>query len=181
MLMNGEDGGSFVASWERDGWMFERWHCAPGPALVLPVHTHDCYQLSLTLDLPAEHRYRRETHRSPPGATSAIHPGEPHETRQPVTADAVHRYLVAYVPVAAVEAVATAMTGRRVREPFFDETVIDDPAFRANLASLVAGPCRGSTIDDLPLEHDHRRSTTVAAALLRGAGLTPDADGAPPQ
>jgi AraC-like DNA-binding protein len=177
------DAGSFVASLERDGWTFERWHCAPGPALVLPVHEHACYQLSLTLDLPAEHRYRRQLHWSPPGATAVLHPGEPHETRQPVAAEAVHRYLVAYVPVAAVAAVATELAGRAVREPFFAETVIDDQTFRANLVwlieSLIDGPGRGAVVDDLPLAYDHRRLATVTTALLQGAGLTLDADHGP--
>jgi AraC-like DNA-binding protein len=176
----GEEGGSFVAAWERDGWMFEQWRCAPGPPLVLPVHEHDCYQLSLTLDLPAEHRYRRVLHRSPPGATSLIHPGEAHETRQPVVASAAHRYLVAYVPVATVEAVAAAMTGKRVREPFFDVTVVDDQAFRSSVISLVTGQRHGLAVDALPLADDHRRLATVVAALVRGAGVDPEPDRAPP-
>ncbi len=72
-----------VEAWLREGLLLEKYRYAPGPAEELPKHSHDEYQICLSLDFPGVYGYRGATHAVPVGSLSVVHPGEVHSARDP--------------------------------------------------------------------------------------------------
>ena len=51
------------------------------PHLSVPQHSHEEYQIGLTLTAPGEYHYRGASHPVPVGGLSVVHPGEMHTGR----------------------------------------------------------------------------------------------------
>jgi hypothetical protein len=47
-----------VEAWLREGLLLEKYRYAPGPAEELPKHSHDEYQICLSLNFPGVYGYR---------------------------------------------------------------------------------------------------------------------------
>ncbi len=112
--------------------LLESYRYAPGPAESLPVHSHDEYQLGISINFPGEYTYRGKRHPVPVGSLNVIHPGEMHSAR-----DTEYRYVYAdfrkvYVAPERVKSAATEVSGRKSSLPFFAEPII----FDADLAKL---------------------------------------------
>ena len=60
-----------VEAWLREGLLLEKYRYAPGPAEELPKHSHDEYQICLSLDFPGVYGYRGATHAVPRWEASA--------------------------------------------------------------------------------------------------------------
>jgi hypothetical protein len=47
-----------VKAWSRGGLLLEKYRYAPGPAQELPKHSHEEYQICLSLNFPGVYDYR---------------------------------------------------------------------------------------------------------------------------
>lgn len=72
-----------IEAWLRGELLREKYRYAPGPAEESPKHSHDEYQICLSLDFPGVYGYRGASHAVPVGNLSVIHPGEVHSARDP--------------------------------------------------------------------------------------------------
>ncbi len=117
-------------------------------------HSHEEYQIGLSLDATSGYRYRGYFHGVPVGALSVIHTGETHRSREFVEFRATATYRMLYVsPVLFAEA-ATEAAGRDRGEPFFPEVVVlDRDLARRFLESCLAleEPASGLEKDSLLL------------------------------
>lgn len=81
----------------RDDVLLEWYRYPPGPAVALPGHAHEEYQLNLNLTVPGGVRYRGAYHVVPPGGLGVLMPGETHTPRDPEPRDAESIHLTLYV------------------------------------------------------------------------------------
>ena len=114
------------------GWSFgddvvlESYRYAPGPACEDPKHSHERYQLCLSLDFPGEYRYRNDRHPVPVGSLSIVHPGEVHSSRDPFDREAPATYRVMYAELALLRGAATEAGRSDTGEPFFPDPIVLD-------------------------------------------------------
>jgi AraC-like DNA-binding protein len=142
----------------RDDILLERYRYPPGPAVVLPRHSHAEYQLNLNLGGPGGVRYRGAYHVVPPRTLSVIMPGEPHTPRDPDARTQDSTHLTLYVP---------AMP----KATFPDLIVPDEDLITRFIHLHTAFACSSSTLDQdtqlLTLLTDlaHRHGNTHAPRL----------------
>ncbi|MBA3239964.1 MAG: helix-turn-helix transcriptional regulator [Acidobacteria bacterium] len=115
-----------IKAWTFQDALLESYVYAPGPAEALPAHSHEDYQLGVSINFPGEYTYRGVRHPVPVGSLNVIHPGEMHAAR-----DTEYRHLYAdfrkiYVAPARVQAAAAELTGSKSSLPFFPDPVIFD-------------------------------------------------------
>lgn len=114
-----------VKAWSYRNVLLESYRYAPGPAGTLPRHSHEDYQLCLSLDFPGEYRYRGSTYGVPVGSLSIIHPGEMHSARDPQDRRKAANYRLMYVGADLLREVASDLAGHTTGEPFFSPIVLD--------------------------------------------------------
>ena len=153
----------------RGGLLLEKYRYAPGPAQSLPRHSHDEYQICLSLDFPGVYGYRGTSHAVPVGSLSVVHPGEVHSARDPQERLTPSSYRVMYAEPALLARAATEVAGRGETQPFFRDPIIQDRGLaweflRLHVALEGAAP---------RLEQDARLLSTLARLLTRYAGVRP--------
>lgn len=70
-----------IRAWTFQDVLLETYRYAPGPAESLPPHSHDEYQLGVSVNFPGEYTYRGAVYPIPVGSFNVIHPGEIHSAR----------------------------------------------------------------------------------------------------
>lgn len=148
-----------IRVWTFQDALLESYRYVPGPAEELPKHSHDEYQLGVSLNFPGEYTYRGARFPVPAGSLNVIHPGEMHSAR-----DTEYRHVYAdfrkiYVAPARLQAMSCELTGRKASLPFFPEPVI----FDAELVSLFLD-FHLTTVETHPLLE---RETLIMALLAR--------------
>jgi AraC-like DNA-binding protein len=162
------DQGVEAAGVVHDGVLVERYRYAPGPAIELPTHAHEEYQLNLTLDLPGGVRYRGGYHVQPARTLAVLMPGEPHTPRDPDGRDTTARHLTLYLPPHVVRGTAQQLAGARKSLPSFPELIVDDTDLVRRFARLGASLTGRSS----KLDKDVRLTVLVADLLHRHADGT---------
>jgi len=69
---------NIVRAWTFQETLLEFYRYTPQQPEKLPAHSHDKYQLCLSVNYPSEYWYRKTTRFVPIGSQSIIHPGEMH-------------------------------------------------------------------------------------------------------
>ena len=115
-----------VAGFLNDDVLLERYRYPPGPAVELPAHSHEEYQLNLNLGLPGGVVYRGDFHVVPPESLAVIMPGEVHVPRDCGDRDAESSHLALYVGTETVGRVVDELSPGRAGLPFFRDLVISD-------------------------------------------------------
>lgn len=112
----------------RDQVLFEWYRYPPGPAVTLPSHAHEEYQLNLTRSEPSGVRYRGGYQVVPAGSLGVLMPGEAHTPRDPAfrESETVHLTLYAH---------PSALGGAHFRD-----VVVDSPGLVDRFAALFAEP-----------------------------------------
>jgi AraC-like DNA-binding protein len=105
-----------------DGVLLERYRYPPGPAVTLPSHAHEEYQLNLSFGEPGGVHYRGAFHVVPAGQVSVVMPGETHTPRDPGARTNPSVHLTLYV--------------RPDDHPHFRDAGIDDPDLARRFADL---------------------------------------------
>ncbi len=156
-----------IEAWLRDGLLLEKYRYAPGPAEELPKHSHDEYQICLSLDFPGVYRYRGTKHPVPVGSLSVIHPGEVHSANDPEERLTPSSFRMMYAEPAVLGEAATRAPGRGQILPFFRDPVILDrdlarDFLRLHVALEGAAP---------RLEQDARLISVLTQLVERHAGV----------
>ncbi len=160
-----------VNAWHSQGVLLERYCFAPQLAVSLPAHSHDEYQVGLSLTDPGEYRYRGGYHPVPVGSLSVIHPGELHSVCGLGVRSAPSVFLSFYIPVLLVQRVWSEAQERLViTEPHVPQPIILnahlEQTFR-KLHAVLANPAR------LPLEHEDALTTALFALFGTHAEQAP--------
>jgi AraC-like DNA-binding protein len=158
--------GAEAAGLVHDGVLVEWYRYPPGPAVRLPTHAHEEYQLNLTLDVPGGVHYRGGYRVQPAGTLAILMPGEAHTPVDPGGRDKVSRYLTLYLhPDVVGDTVQQLTAPRRVGLPNFPDLVVEDVdlvrRFARLHASLTGKPSR--------LDQDVRLLALVADLVHRHA------------
>jgi AraC-like DNA-binding protein len=166
--MRGSEGRThFVEAWSRGATVFESYRYAPGPASEAARHSHEEYQLCLSLDFPGEYRYRGERHAVPVGSLSVIHPGEVHSSRDPHDRETPATYRLLYVGPSVMREVASELTERARGLPSFPDPVFSDGDLAREFLSLHLAS-EGPTTR---LEEDARLLDLLARLVTRRADV----------
>ncbi|MEJ3749019.1 AraC family transcriptional regulator [Actinomycetes bacterium KLBMP 9797] len=121
-----------------DGVLVEWYRYEPGPAVRLPTHAHEEYQLNLTFDVPGGVRYRGGYHVQPASTLSVIMPEEAHTPVDPDGRDTVSRHLTLYLHPDVVRDAAHQLAGKRMGLPTFRDLVVGDAELVRRFARLGA-------------------------------------------
>jgi AraC-like DNA-binding protein len=124
--MRRTDGQHAIAVWSWQDILIERYRYAPGPAESLPKHSHEEYQLCLSVNFPGEYLYRGIHHAVPVGSLSVIHPGEMHAARDPDDRQSPATFRMMYVSPTLLQTAAAEVARRAINLPFFANPVIVD-------------------------------------------------------
>jgi len=108
--------------------LLESYWYAPGPVEAPAAHSHEEYQLGLSLDSPGEYRYRGGRHPVPVGGLSVIQSGEVHRSREVRERDTPASYRMMYVEPALLQRAAAEAAGCEASEPFFASPAVADGA-----------------------------------------------------
>jgi AraC-like DNA-binding protein len=157
------DQGVGAAGLVHEGTLVEWYRYAPGPAVELPTHAHEEYQLNLTFDLPGGVRYRGGYHVQPARTLAILMPEEPHTPRDPDGRDTTSRHLTLYLHPDVLREPA-----RTRGMPTFPDLIVHDTDLVRRFAMLgvsLLGP--SSTLDK-----DVRLTGLVADLLDRHADGT---------
>jgi AraC-like DNA-binding protein len=92
----------------------------------MPRHSHEDYQLCLSLGFPGEYRYRGSNYGVPVGSLSIIHPGEVHSARDPEDRRKNANFRLMYVRPDLLRDAAADLSGRATGEPFFPSPILFD-------------------------------------------------------
>lgn len=164
-----EEPGHGVRAWLRGGLLLEKYRYAPGPAQELPKHSHEEYQICLSLDFPGVYGYRGTNHAVPVGSLSVVHPGEVHSARDPVERRIPSSYRMMYAEPDLLARAATEVAGRGQVQPFFHDPIIQDrPLARDFLRLHVA--LEGAAPR---LEQDTLLLSVLTRLVERHAGVRP--------
>lgn len=135
------------------------------PDLSVPKHSHEDYQIGLTLTDPGEYGYRGTRHAVPVRSVSVIHPGEMHTGRSISLGEPrPTETRILYVPAHFLPG-ATGGAGL----PFFPDPILEEAALVRRflrLHSLLSGP--GSR-----LEQDSRLLSSLSLLVARHAHRPP--------
>lgn len=154
----------------RDGVLVEWYRYPPGPAVRLPTHAHEEYQLNLTLDLPGGVHYRGGYGVQPAGTLAIIMPGEAHTPVDPDSRDTVSRHLTLYLhPDVVGDTVRQFAAPRHGNLPNFPDLVVEDDELARRLARLHAS----LTAEPSRLDQDVRLLAFVADLVHRHAAGPP--------
>jgi AraC-like DNA-binding protein len=143
-LLVGDDPevGAEAAGLLLDGVLVEWYRYPPGPAVALPTHAHEEYQLNLTVDVPGGVRYRGAYQVQPAGTLAVVMPGESHTPLDPDRRDATSRHLTLYLRPDDIASTARQLAGptaaQRTGLPAFRDLVIDDAELVRHFARLHA-------------------------------------------
>lgn len=124
--MKNKEGWHQIKAWSHERLLLESYRYAPGPAAALPRHSHEEYQIGLSLDFPGEYRYRGERHAVPVGSLSIIHPDEAHSARDPEDRRTPASFRMMYADPALLREAAAEVSGREEGSPFFPAPIILD-------------------------------------------------------
>jgi AraC-like DNA-binding protein len=120
---------NIVRAWTFQETLLEFYRYTPQQPEKLPAHSHDEYQLCLSVNYPSEYWYRKTTHFVPIGSLSIIHPGEMHSG----TGRDMGNYWVPatfrmmYVTPTLFHQVAEDLLQPSNNAPFFTDSIILDP------------------------------------------------------
>ncbi len=115
-----------IQVWSFQDLLLELYRYAPGPAESLPRHSHEAYQLCLSLDFPGEYFYRGAYYAVPVGSLSVIHPDEVHAARDLEDRQTGATFRMMYVNPQCLRSAAAAVAGRETSLPFFANPIILD-------------------------------------------------------
>ena len=126
-------------AWPLGDSVLEAYHYAPGPAESMPDHSHDAYQLCISIGgTDAEFYYRGVYHVVPVNRLSIVHPGEIHQVQQLEDRDDTMVQWILYVSPSLMHKAVVALDGRYDALPFFPSLVVQDP----NLIHLYLQFCQ---------------------------------------
>ena len=107
--------------------LLEKYFLAPGRAEPLPKHSHEDYQIGLSLDTNGGYFYRGSSYPVAAGSFSIIHSGEVHTTtRKPSVINVPRTYRMLYVNPNLFRTAAQELTESKANLPFFKIPVISD-------------------------------------------------------
>jgi AraC-like DNA-binding protein len=163
-----------VRVWSYRNVLLESYRYAPGPAGVLPRHSHEDYQFCLSLDFPGEYRYRGSSYGVPVGSLSIIHPGEMHSARDPEDRSKPANFRLMYVRPDLLSDTASDVAGRATGEPFFPFPIVLDEELCGRFLRLHA------TLEEPASELERgSRLLSVLTQLVRRHADTRPFSGAP--
>ena len=119
-----------VQAWEADGILLERYAYTAGAVTPLPKHTHNEYQLGLSLDCQGEYHYRGAYHAIAKGRLSIIHSGEVHAPSDRTFLPAAAHFLMAHIDPQWLRTVGAEMVEKSTSAPFFPTVGIADPTLK---------------------------------------------------
>lgn len=136
------------------------------PNLSVPRHSHDEYQIGLTLTAPGEYQYRGEGHLIPIRGFSVLHPGEMHTGRSLGTGDAAIVTRKIYVPPARMLAIVAEVAGSSTM-PFIGTPILVDQHLLGRFLQLHE--CLGGVTTQL--EQESLLLFALAQLVLRYAEI----------
>ena len=158
-------------AWLLQGGVLEFYHYAPGSAESMPNHSHDDYQLCLTLgDGDAEFYYRGTYHQIPVNSLSILHPGEIHQVRQLEDRQCDTSQWMLYVSPPLMQKAATMLGGKGNALPFFSKMIVLDP----DLIHLYLQFCLAFKSSAHPLEQDTLLVSLLSELIQRCANVQPE-------
>ena len=169
--------------------ILEFYHYAPGPAEAMPNHSHDDYQICLSIGgTDTEVYYRGAYHLAPINSLSIVHPGEMHKVRQLEDRLCNSSQWMLYVKPTLMRQVAASLSGGGHAVPFFAKiislesdlihsylqlchSISDAASTLAQESRLIAllgrliQHCANVQFESLPIELAHQQIQTVRAYL----------------
>jgi hypothetical protein len=136
-----------IEAWLREGLLLEKYRYAPGPPEELPKHSHDEYQICLSLNCPGVYGYWGTSHALPVGSLSVVYPGEVRSAGDPQERLAPSSFRLMYAEPALLARAATEVAGRGEAQPFFGDPIILDRGLAWDFLRLHVpskAPPRGS-------------------------------------
>jgi AraC-like DNA-binding protein len=130
----------------RDDVLLEWYWYPPGPPVELPAHSHEQYQLNVSVGVPAGVHYRGGYHVVPAHSLAVIMPGEVHTPRDCDRRDDISSHLTLYVSPSALSG---AVDGDG-RLPFFRDLIVDAPDVVSRFVgvhTVLSGRAPGSALD----------------------------------
>ncbi len=116
-----------VKTWQFKDLLVELYLYVPGPAELIPKHSHEEYQIGFTYDCTGGYFYRGTSYPVPAGSFSVIHTGEVHNTTRKTTQLEVYRTIwMLLIKPTLFEALVEELTERSTSLPFFQNPVITD-------------------------------------------------------
>jgi AraC-like DNA-binding protein len=152
-----------------DDVLVEWYRYLPGPAVVLPSHMHEEYQLNLNVEVPGGVYYRGAFHVVPSGQLAVVMPGEPHTPRDPADRDDVSTHLTIYVRPDAMREAATELAPKRTGLPAFYDLIVDDAHVVERFARVHAALSSPSPA----LDREVRLAGLLSDLVERYARVTP--------
>ncbi|WP_261891956.1 AraC family transcriptional regulator [Acaryochloris marina] len=151
--------------------ILEFYHYAPGPPEAMPNHSHDYYQLCLSIGgTDSELYYRGAYHSFPINSLSIVHPGEMHKVRQIENRPCNSSQWLLFIRPSLMHQVATSLDGGCHTNPFFSKMlVLDSDLIQAYL--LFCHSIRDATS---MLEQDSRLITLLSQLIQRWANVRSD-------
>jgi hypothetical protein len=128
-----------IKGWSYGGVLLEFYRYAPGPASALPKHSHEEYQVGLSLDFPGEYYYRGTRYGVPVGSLSIVHPGEVHSARDPEDRHTAATFRMIYVAPTLFQKAAVEISGHTKSLPFFPHPIIMDEDLAGHFLKLHRG------------------------------------------
>ncbi len=158
-----------IEAWRRGSLLLEKYRYAPGPAEELPRHSHEGYQICLSLDFPGVYAYRGASHAVPVGSLSVIHPGEVHSARDPEDRRTSASFRMMYADPALLGEAAAQVSGSEGPMPFFREPIILDAELAWDFLRMHAA-LEGKAP---ALEQDEHLLSVLTRLVGRYAGVRP--------
>jgi AraC-like DNA-binding protein len=161
-----------IAGLVRGELLVERYRYPPGPAVSLPRHMHEEYQLNLNIGATGGVHYRGAFHVVPSGGLAVLMPGEPDTPRDPDTRDTACTHLTLYVRPEAMRAAGTALRPSARGLPSFAAPIVDDRSIVQRFTRLHAALCAVAP----ELERDVRLLGLLTGLVSRQPGAGPAAE-----
>ncbi|MEM7756979.1 MAG: AraC family transcriptional regulator [Cyanobacteria bacterium P01_A01_bin.40] len=140
-------------AWLLQNSIFEFYHYVPGAAEAMPNHSHDDYQMCLSIGgTDAEFYYRGSYHLLPANSLSIVHPSEMHKVRQLEDRKWNSCQWMLYVNPTLMHQVTASLSGRYNTFPFFSKMIILD----SNLIHSYLQLCHAISNSTSTLEQESR-------------------------
>lgn len=125
----------------------------PGTAELLPKHSHEDYQLGLSLDTHGGYCYRGSRYPVPAGSLSILHPGEVHTTtRQTTRIETRRTFWMLYVKPKLWQTIAQELSEHPPSLPFFKSPVITDSELTRVFMQFCQAVIAGSKLEQDTLQ-----------------------------
>ena len=114
-----------VQTFQLPGMLIEKYFYSAGSIEPLPKHSHQEYQLGMSLDCQGEYYYRGAYHSVPTGKLSIIHSGEVHSPSERTHLPQPASFLMMQIEPTLLTTTAMEI-GKDISVPFFTQPVFSD-------------------------------------------------------